>query len=452
MLTRCRKANLIGIATAISLSLFSGSCLAATTADDIASSINKARVLAPGTQIKARVQGEQALISTFRNERADDKDVKIEALLVAKTVFEIPSSSITSVSVYFYNSRQPSEFKTVTIRSSDVKAFTSGQVGQDELLSSIEIKSGKVADAATAIESRMMLAAAARRDFQIVDKGEEIEVSCKMPALSDDDYKLEAFKIAQTAVNFYGDKVAAKRVNVLFFDPAERGKFKQVSISLANMSNVQRQMLAALSSLSFTEGVSKVGARDIVPVDGNLLAERKSLLERIKGLEDKGVGVAPFVQAFQSIDSKVATATEAVLAADIKRLNDTVSEQEKRYANAKTQKPVKDKTDDPAPSTSSTQVGDIVTPKPKPPISQWALNYFPMPVSSILHNPTQYLGTIKERFERESKAKAEGDIRWAHALFWFSEVLKANNRADEGKRFEDQARAVALTAKPVGKK
>lgn len=451
MLNPRRKAHLLSVATAVSLSIFGGSCLAATTADDITSSINKARVLAPGTQIKARVQGEQAMISTFRNERADDKDCKIEALLVGKTIFDIPGSGITSVSVYFYNSKSPSEFKGVTIRSSDVKAFTSGQVGQDELLSSIEIKSGKVQDAATAIESRMMLAASARRDFQIVDKGEELEVSCKMPALSEDEYKMEAYRIAQIALNFAGDKSVAKRVQVLFFDPSEKGKYKSVSIALANLTNIQRQLAAALSTLSFTEGVSKIAARDLVPSDGALQTERKALLERIKGLEDKGVGVAPFIQAFQSIDSKVSQVAETALAADIKRLNETITEQEKRYADAKTHKPVKDGKGEDTSSGPSTVVGEIVTPKPKPPISQWALNYFPMPVSSILHNPSQYLATCKERFEKETHAKAETDIRWAHALFWFSEVLKANSRVDEGKRFEDQARAVALTAKPVKK-
>lgn len=452
MLNPRRKANLLSVATAISLSIFAGPCLAAVSADDIASSINKARVLAPGTQIRAKVQGEQALISTFRNERADDKDCKIEALLVGKTVFEIPGSGITSCSVYFYNSKSPSEFKSVTIRSSDVKAFTSGQVGQDELLSSIEIKSGKVQDAATAIESRMMLAASARRDFQIVDKGEELEVSCKMPALSEDEYKMEAYRIAQTALNFTGDKSTAKRVQVLFFDPAEKGKYKSVSIALANLSNIQRQLVAALSTLSFTEGVSKVAAKDLQPVEGSLLAERKALLDRVKGLEDKGVGVAPFIQAFQSIDAKVSTASEVALAADIKRLNETITEQEKRYADAKTHKPVKDgKGGEEGGPSGPVQIGEIVTPKPKPPISQWALNYFPMPVSSILHNPSQYLATCKERFEKETHARAETDIRWAHALFWFSEVLKANSRVDEGKRYEDQARAVALTAKPAKK-
>lgn len=459
MLNPRRKANLLSVATAISLSVFGGSCLAATSADDITSSIIKARVLSPGTQLKARVQGEQAMISTFRNERADDKDCKIEALLVGKTVFEIPGTNITSVTTYFYNSKSPSEFKGVTIRSSDVKAFTSGQVGQDELLSSIEIKSGKVQDAATAIESRMMLAASARRDFQIVDKGEELEVSCKTPPLSEDEYKIEAYRIAQIAVSFAGENSTAKRVQVMFFDPSDRGKFKQVSITLANLANVQRQLMAALSSLSFTEGVSKVAARDLVPSDGNLLAERKALLDRIKGLEDKGVGVAPFVQAFQSVDAKVSQVSESVLAADIKRLNETISEQEKRYADAKSFAPVKDKTaTESTTGVAKTSGGDIVQPRTNPPIIRYALNYFPILISSVLNNPMEYMATCKADFEKKLSAelktptKAESDIRWAHGLFYFSECLKANKRPEEAKKFEDMARTVALTAKPLVKK
>lgn len=438
---RTRRANFLTIATAVSFLLMQPAS-AAVTAEQITSAINKAKVLAPGTQMKVRVQGEQASISTFRNERADDKDSKIDALLLGKSVFEIPGSGITSIVVYFYNTRNANEYRAVTIRAGDVKAFEAGAVGQDELLSSIEIKSGKVQDAATAIESRMMLSAAARRDFQTVDRGEEIEVSCKMPQLSDEEYKYEAFKIASTALDFIGANSAAKRILVTFYDPTERGKYKQVVISLNNIAAIQKQVASAFASMQLNAGVSKLTSKDIDISEGPLLAERTALLGRIRGLEEKGVGVAPFLSAFQGIDGRASTADPAVLSKEIARLDATISEQEKAYSSAKSLKFSKGED-----KGGSGKSGRDIPDQPKEPkaqgkVSRWALGFFPMILTNILRDPDGYLADCKQKFEKEAKHAAEDDPRYPLALMWFSESLKLNNFPEDAKRFENQARTL----------
>ncbi len=447
MLNRSDKLRLLAAVLTLPL-LMPCPARAVATSESVTASINKAKVLAPGTQIKVRVQGEQALISTFRNERADDKDSKIDALLLGKTVFEIPASGITSLVVYFYNSKTPNEYKSVTIRISDVKAFDAGTMSQDEMLSSIEIKPGKIQDTAMAIESRMMLSAAARRDFQTVDRGEEIEVSCKMPALSDEEYKLEAYRIATMALEVAGDKSVAKRIVVTFFDPFEKGKFRQARISLNNVQTIQRQLGSAFGALQVNSGVSRLTTKDIEPAEGPMLPERTALLRRIQALEDKGVGVAPFLQAYQGLDAKVSSADAASLAPEITRLGASLGEQEKRYENAKSFKVSRG--DDGKPTSDSTAVVTPVTAKEPPPrgaISRWVLGFFPLDTSSIVKDPDRYLAECKAKLEAATKKRAEDDKRYAAALLWFAEVLAFNNQPEQAKKFDTEGRALSARFK-----
>jgi len=445
VLDRARRASFLGIATAVSLLLMQNPAMAAASAEKITQVIGKAKILAPGTQLKVRVQGEQASISTFRNERADDKDSKIDALLIGKTIFDMPGSGITNVVVYFYSTKAASEYKAVTIRTGDVKSFDAGQMSQDELLSSIEIKSGKVQDAATAIESRMMLSAAARRDFQTVDRGEEIEVSCKMPPLSDDEYKFEAYRIASTALEVAGEGASAKRVKVTFYDPTEKGKYKQVTISLNNMQSIQRQVAAAFNSMQLNAGVSKLSARDAEPSEGPLLTERTALLARIQGLEDKGVGVAPFVQAYQGLDAKVGQIEAAELQKEVARLSENLKEQELLYEKAKTLKFSKPETK--VEAKPGRDLSGTKEPKAKSAISKWALGYFPLLASDICRDPDAYLAECKRRFDQEAaqnkKPKYDQDPRSAHALMWFALVLRENNFNEDAQRYENEARSQA---------
>ncbi len=447
MFNRTSRANFLGAAAAISLLVLQLPASAAVSPETLTTAIYKAKILAPGTQIKVKVQGEQALISTFRNERADDKDSKIDALLLGKTIFETPGSGITNVVVYFYNSRAANEYKTATIRTGDVKAFDAGQMSQEELLSSIELKSGKVQDTATAIESRMMLSAAARRDFQTVDRGEEIEVSCKMPPLSEEEYKFEAFRIASTALDFNGATGAAKRVKVTFYDPSDKGKYKQVIISLNNIQTIQKQLAAAFATLQMSAGVSKLSTKDIEPSAGALLNERTALLARIQNLEDKGVGVAPFIQAYQGLDARVGSTDATALGAEIARLGASVTEQEKRYESAKTLKFSKDEPAAASDGSPTRIVGDVKEPKARGPISRWALGFFPLLANAIVRDPDGYLADCKAKFESETKKKAEDDKRYAIALLWFAEVLNANNHPDQAKKFENDGRALSARFK-----
>lgn len=442
-----RKARLIGVATAMSMLLSSAAaCFAAVSQDEAAKAINKAAILAPGTDVKVRVGGDSVAVSTFRNKNANDKDTKIEALLIAKTIFDMQGNTASSVTTYFYNNMQPTQFRSVSVKTSDVKAFESGSMGQDELLKSLAIRADTIKDPAAMIETKLMMAAGARRDMNIVDKGEEVEISCKMPALSDGEYKLEAFRMASAATGLADQGEKTKRVRVMFFDPAVKGSFKEITIAMANLDSIKKQLDTAFSTLAVTKGEARILAREIEPEAGPLLAERTTLLNRIKGLEDKGVGVAPFIVAYGAIETKAgAGATDEDLQADIKRLGSSLDTQEQNYASAKAFKASKG----PGGETKGadgpviSDAGNAKKAKAQGNINRWALGFFPMPEAEVLKNPDQFLAECKAKLEPKiGGKKAEAYEKWPYALMWTGAVLRANDRAAEAVKFEQQARVL----------
>lgn len=447
MFYETRKARLIGVATAMSMLLSSAAaCFAAVSQDEAAKAISKAAILAPGTDVKVRVGGDSVAVSTFRNRNANDKDTKIEALLVAKTIFDMPGNSASSVTTYFYNSMQPNQFRSVAVKTSDVKAFESGSMGQDELLKSLAISAGSIKDPAAIIETKLMMAAASRRDMNIVDKGEEVEIACKMPALSDGEYKLEAYRMASAATGLADQGEKTKRVRVMFFDPAVKGSFKEITIAMANLDAIKRQLDSAFSTLVVTKGEARVLAKEIEPEAGPLLTERTALLNRIKGLEDKGVGVAPFIVAFGGIETKAGSgAKDEELQGDIKRLSESLDGQEKAYASAKAFKANKGPAETKGPDEGPIQdVGNAKKVKAQGNVNRWALGFFPMPEAEVLKDPDGFLQECKAKLEPKiGGKKAEAYEKWPFALMWVANVLKGNDRASEAVKFEQQARQLA---------
>ncbi|MEZ4535537.1 MAG: hypothetical protein R3D26_11145 [Cyanobacteriota/Melainabacteria group bacterium] len=123
--------------------------------------------------------------------------------------------------MYFYDSGNPSKYKSITVTKGDVAAFGTGQVSKSELLSSIQIREGGLSDPKTAIENQLILTAASKRqDVQISFGQDEIDVTTAMPANAPvREYKYEALRIAEIAMEKLGLGSTVKRVNVNFFAP-----------------------------------------------------------------------------------------------------------------------------------------------------------------------------------------------------------------------------------------
>ncbi|MBP6595100.1 MAG: hypothetical protein KA255_18900 [Candidatus Obscuribacter sp.] len=59
------------------------------TANDIISAIDKGKILAPSIRVNAQVRPDVVYVSTYKNLKANDRDCKIEAVLLAKTVMDL---------------------------------------------------------------------------------------------------------------------------------------------------------------------------------------------------------------------------------------------------------------------------------------------------------------------------------------------------------------------------
>lgn len=413
----------------------------AATSSQLSKVIQNARILAPGTQVKVKIAKDKASISTFRNRKANDKDCKIEAVLIGKTIFEQESNQVNSITVYFYNSRNPSQYKSVSVTKGDVAAFGTGQVSKSELLSSIQIKQGGISDPATAIENQLMLTAASKRaDVQIVMGADEINVTTSIARNAPQrELKYEALRIAEIAMAKAGDTSAIKRVKVSFFSPGRKGKFKQITVFTSQMAKMNERLLAALGSMQIVKSTSIASAKDLDAESGPLKEKRAKLIASIQELEKSGVGVAPFVKAYLAIEDQLETADKETLTKSVDSLTNNIEEQIKRSKDAKNRKVAKDTGNNAVTGDSKdfTSGKSIVTPKKKGKVSRWAFGLFPMPASNIVRNPDKFWKQCVEKFNAGNNKgiKAEDSTEHVWALMWFARVLEANERPKMAKKY-----------------
>ncbi len=384
-----KKANILGITLAVSLAgqMAINPANAAVTPGQLEASIKKANILAEGIGVKAEVKNELARISTFRNRKANDDDSKIEAVLIAKTIID-SAPEITRVMVYFYNSSDRTRYKEVDVTAGDVKAFGSGQVGQKELLSSITIKEGANYDAsqvAGLIESAKMTGSSG--GISVAVNGTDADVSAYLESENERDCRLEALRLAE---NTLSAQPGVQRVKVMFFSqaPDQKGIYRQIVFDANSIRTLYKGLDALLNPVQVTVAKMGAGSADLVAVAGPLQAERQGVLERLKELEKKGVGIAAYLNAFKDMESKVAAGDEAAIQAELKRVSGYVDEAEKKYKAAKDKQPT---------ATASAAAG------PSP---------------------------------------AEGNPKYVQVLWYFSQVLREAGRDSEAKQFEARAQAV----------
>ncbi len=438
--------------TALSLSILISSMgpAFAITSQEATQAINTARILAPGTQMKINVAKGLATISTFRNDQANEKDTKIEALLMSKTLFDLGKSDIANVSIYFYEARDPKQFKSITITKGDVAAFGAGQISQDELLKSLMLKQGAIQDKARMIENYLMLTSASRRKMQISVNGDEVNVTTDMPSDTPDrEYKYEALRIAETALQ-RSDAGSVSRVNIKFFTVGgSKGQYKQVVVPVAQIQALDSEVQKALGTVAISKGVATMTADDIELSPGPLQSERAYLLAGIAELEQMGVGTAAFINALMSIEQKVKDQNTSTLTRDIESLSTSIETQKETYKAAKNSKPIHAK-EDPKCAVNL----DSLKTNSKGSVNRWALQFFPLPETDILKDPNGFLASSKAQFEAKlgKDKKAEEMPQYAWALLWFAEVLKNNGRGGEASSFERQAATVTAAIQAKAKK
>jgi hypothetical protein len=108
------------------------------SAEKLSEVVRKSKILKPDSPLQIVIEGKEVRITTLRGAKSTDQDCKIDAALIAKNIFEAFPKKITRVKTQF-GSPEKNALDQVTVTEGDVKAFGSGAISENELLSSLEL-------------------------------------------------------------------------------------------------------------------------------------------------------------------------------------------------------------------------------------------------------------------------------------------------------------------------
>lgn len=400
---------------------------AAATNNDIVTAIEAAHVFDQSTRLSVRVNGDTVDVSTYRDEKENENDRKINAVLVAKAVLDAAGESVVRVNVYYYG-RDLSSFQQVSVSAGDVKAYGSGQTSREQLLSSLTLRTGQQQNESDKVTSQLQSNAYARPDYKVAVVAGDLNISTMLGDwVTDDDAKLEALKIANAAARALPPGVA--RIKVDFVDP-RGGKIRQVAFTAADVQSIWQKVQTAVSPLAIAVQGPAAGG-DAIPGQlkpGPLQPERAALMLRLTELEKKGIGIAPFMSAFQKIEQGVGVQDEVSLRAALDHLNQSLDDQEKAMKAAREAKAAAVSKAPPAPIPTGHQ-------------SRWVLGDQALPEAEILNDPDKIVNRLSVVYAK-GYYNAEMNPKFLIVLDRVASTLRQHNRAGEASRFEQRASAM----------
>lgn len=321
------------IQLAVITSLLAAPSCSAMTSADVVNAINAAHLLDAGVGVNARVDKDKVTISTYRNPKNNDRDCKIDAVEIAKTVFDASKDSLAKVTVCFYG-KDLSQYQEVSVSAGDLKAFASGATGQEQLLSSIDVQTRTVSNGADKVTNQLA-STTYGGSYRVSQRGDnEIVISTPMgPWVTDEECKLDALKIATVAANDLPDGV--QNITVAFFDPSNRADTRLVTFAASGLIDAWKTVQKALGVFPMSKQAAVVDLQALQASPGPNQKEREELLDRIKGLQTQGIGMAPFLKYFQQIDQMARSGDEAGVKSAVDHLSASLDDQEKASKAAK---------------------------------------------------------------------------------------------------------------------
>ena len=104
--------------------------------------VREAQIFEPGAQINAQVNGQEVIVQSYLNPKANDNDCKIDAILIAKKIFDVyPPPAFSNVKVNLYDSSDATKtsFRSIIVRAGDVEVFSKGSISKEALLASLTV-------------------------------------------------------------------------------------------------------------------------------------------------------------------------------------------------------------------------------------------------------------------------------------------------------------------------
>jgi hypothetical protein len=123
--------------------------------------IVQGHVLEAGVDVQIKLNGPEVTVSTMlsKQQKEPTTDCKIDAAMIAKTVFETPKNQFARVKVRFYDPKNLSRYYMVRVTAGDVAAFSSRRLSTQQFLESLEVV--EQSDAKTEMGTAALAAASA---------------------------------------------------------------------------------------------------------------------------------------------------------------------------------------------------------------------------------------------------------------------------------------------------
>ncbi len=386
--------------------------------------------------VNVRIDKDQVFVSTFRHASADEKDYKIDAVLIAKAVIEAAPNEVARVNCYFYG-KDLSSYQEVSVSAGDIKAFASQQLTNEQLLASLSVKTvaGQQSETDKIAAQLQGNAIIQPSDYKTVqDKPESITVNTDLPPwVSDEQAKLEALRIA---INTFQALPSAQIVKVNFTDPAQQTETREFDFLTEQLGTFWKAIQSAMGSVVETKKPITFDVQSMHTLSGPEQEKRDALLAQLKEMNSKGIGVAPFVKAFLAIEQAVKRETDAKYILEmVTRLKANVDDQMKAFASAKEKKASKaaeppKSAAAPPPAVQSAGGG-----------SRWAVGESPIIEGEVLANPDQLVAQYEQRLSRGFKTP-EDNPKFVIVLDQVTQILTRNNRAAEAAKYQQRAQQI----------
>lgn len=142
--------------------------------------IQQGRVLQSGLDVSVRINGSEVVVSTMLSSQQKEPklDCKIDAAMIAKTIFETPKSQFARVKVRFYEPKNLARYYMVAVTAGDVAAFSSRRLSTQQFLESLEVL--EQTDAKTE-SSTTALAAASPRTYAAQPRASTVPMVMPVP-------------------------------------------------------------------------------------------------------------------------------------------------------------------------------------------------------------------------------------------------------------------------------
>lgn len=411
------------------------------TASDIINAIDKGKVLAPSIRVNAQVRPDVVYISTYKNLKANDRDCKIEAVLLAKTVMDL-APEIPRVEVRFYDQTSLNRFKQISVSAGDVKAFAGGTIKEEQLLNGLVLKQEETTDPNAKLSSHLeenQYLRAKQELSSMIEGKKAIIFSGLDPTLDDLFIKAEALRLAQKTFEAVGPEVEEAEVN--FVAPGKDGSDRLVKISRAQEKQLSESMAVTFKDLALAnkdkaqEELTLATLESYEIKDGRFKEQRLSIVNRLKSLNQSGVNVGRQILArLVEIESGLDTMEESALKAKVTDLSDVLDKLEENYKKAKAMK--------------ATSAQPVVSTPSKPATTGGAA--FPTHSAAIdnikariLANPTSYINeTVASLQRRSPTGNGEDHPNFPKLMQFAIQTLKEKGRTQEASALETRLQAI----------